>query len=91
MFFFSEEVESRASEILRAILAASSQQLNSKMKKLWMPGDEKKHAHIIAEAGVQVKLQYYWKSDDKFDQDDFDAEVNSESDPCNDELGDSTN
>ena len=90
LFFFSEEVEPRASEILRASLAASPQQLNSKMKKLLMPGDEKKHAHIIAEAGVQVKLQSYWKSDDKFDQDDFDAEVNSESDPCNDELGDST-
>ena len=86
LFFFSEEVEPRASEILRATLAASSQQLNSKMKKLWMPGDEKKHAHIIAEAEVKVKLQSYWKSDDKFNQDDF--EVNS--DPRNDEFGDST-
>ena len=88
VFFFSEEVEPRASEILRATLAASSQKLNCKMKKLGMPGNEKKHAHIIAEAGVRVKLQSYWKSDDMFDQDDFDAEVNSN--PYNDELGDFT-
>ena len=86
LFFFSEEVEPRASEILRATLAASSQQLNSKMKKLWMPGDEKEHAHIIAEAGVKVKLES-WKSDDEFDQDDFDGEVNSDS--GNDDLTDS--
>ena len=43
---------------------------------------------LQTEAGVKVKLQSYWKSDDKFDQDDFDAEFYS--DPRNDELGDST-
>ena len=93
LFFFSEEVEPRASEILRATLAASSPQLNSKMKKLWMPGDDKKHADLISGTEVKVKLESYWKSDDEFDQDDFDSEFNSDSGDDNldsDELDDST-
>ena len=55
LFFFSEEVEPRASEILRATLAASSQKLNCKMKKLGMPGNEQKHAHIIAGSSCNLR------------------------------------
>ena len=58
-----------------------------------MPGDDKKHADLISGTGVKVKLESYWKSDDEFDQDDFDSEFNSDSADDNldsDELDNST-
>lgn len=74
LFFFSEQVDPLAGEILSATLTATAGE-NSKLKMLTMPGNEKRHAEAIAEARgreVTVKLVRYDRSDDDQDEDDYD-------------------